>query len=641
MTKPSAPSAPPDPKLQAFVDRWKASSGAERSNSQLFLLELCEVLGVERPEPATTNPERDVFVFEKDAVLTHEGGRISTGKIDLYKAGCFLLESKQGSEADGHKLGTARRGTPGWAIAMRDAWGQAVGYTQTLDAPPPFLVVCDVGYCFDLYATFDGTRSYRDFPDALRHRLYLADLPAHAETLRTVFTDPHRLDPSKHAAKVTREIAAHLAELARSLEGAGRKPEEIATFLMRCIFTMFAEGVGLLPEGLFGRALERDWIPAPGRFQGEIEALWRTMNAGGTLFGVGKILQFNGGLFASPDALPLTKKQLQLLLEASTASWVDVEPTIFGTLLERALDPKERHALGAHFTPPAHVERVVKPTIEEPLREDWDVVRAEVRQPVESGKDEPARAAVRAYHRRLCEVRVLDAACGTGNFLYATLNLLKRLESEVLGLLGDLGEHGRILELEGLTVTPAQFHGLEIKPWAKEIAELVLWIGYLQRQLRATGDGGSVHEPVLQKYGNIECRDAVLASDGTEPVVSSDGTPLTRWDGETTKPSPVTGEPIPDETARVPVERYLNPRKAEWPRSGLHRRQPPVHRQQADAPRPRRRLSGGPPQGASGGARDGGPRHVLVEPGGDPGPFRRNPPLRPHHDELHHADLQP
>ncbi len=566
MSKPTSPApTAPNPKIAAFVEKWQGSSGAERANKDSSLRDLCEALGVPKPDPTTGDAEKDVYVFEKDAMIAHEGGKVSTGKIDLYRGGCFILEAKQGSESGSSKIGTAKRGTGGWAIAMRDAWGQALGYAQTFDAPPPFLVVCDIGYCFDLYATFDGTRNYRDFPDAQRHRIFLADLEAHADTLRTIFTDPHRLDPSNHAAKVTREIAGHLAELARSLEGAGHAPERIATFLMRCIFTMFAEDVGLLPEGVFTRSLEREWLPTPLRFQGEVESLWKTMNAGGNLFGVGKILQFNGGLFAAPEALPLTKKQLQLLLEASASSWVDVEPTIFGTLLERALDPKERHALGAHFTPPSHVERVVRPTIEEPLREEWDVVRAEVRQLVEAGKDAAARTAVRLFHKRLCEIRVLDAACGTGNFLYVTLNILKRLESEVLSLLSDLGEKETSFELQGLTVTPAQFHGIEIKPWAKEIAELVLWIGYLQWQLRATGDSGSVREPVLQKYGNIECRDAVLAYDGTEPAIDTQGKPLTRWDGETTKESPVTGEQIPDETARVPVLRYLNPRKAEWP----------------------------------------------------------------------------
>jgi hypothetical protein len=458
-----------------------------------------------------------------------------------------------------------------WAAAMQAAQGQAVGYANTFDTPPPFLIVCDIGYCFDLYATFDGSRNYRDFPSAQHKRIFLRDLGAHIETLRTIFLTPHALDPAKRTTKVTREIAGHLAELARDLEGQTYTPEDIATFLMRCIFTMFAEDAGLLPDRAFTTLLEKEWIPNPDRFADEVTQLWQKMNTGGALIGVGKILHFNGGLFADQKALPMTRKQLELLHEASRSSWVDVEPAIFGTLLEGALDPKERHALGAHFTPRAYVERLVRPTIEEPLRAEWDIVRAHVQQLVTTGKSDAARkkaiAALHTFHRRLCRVSVLDPACGTGNFLYVTLDLLKRLESEVFQLLADLGEMRTPFEVAGLTVTPAQFHGLEVKPWAKEIADLVLWIGYLQWLMRTRGDTGNIPEPVLQRYGNIECRDAVLAWDAIDTVLDDAGNPVTQWDGATTKKSPVTGKQVPDETRRVVVQKYVNSRRASWPKT--------------------------------------------------------------------------
>ena len=259
-----------------------------------------------------------------------------------------------------------------------------------------------------------------------------------------------------------------------------------------------------------------------------------------------------------------------MLHEAARCDGKNVEPSIFGTLLERALDPKERHALGAHFTPRAYVERLVRATVEEPIRAEWDVVRTLVRTVVEDGSEAKiaeAEKAVRAYHEKLCATRVLDPACGTGNFLYVTLDLFKRLEAEVVRQLRDLrpetGASG-FLDLHGVSVTPRQLLGIEVKRWAKEIAELVLWIGWLQWHFRTHGDTAP-DEPVLRDYGNIECRDAVLAWDGIEPETDASGKLVTRWDGETMKPSPVTGEPIPDETARVAVERYVNPRKAEWP----------------------------------------------------------------------------
>ncbi|MCL4806775.1 MAG: class I SAM-dependent DNA methyltransferase [Thermoanaerobaculia bacterium] len=551
--------------IAAFVDRWAASGASERANKDLFLAELCDALGVPRPDPATGDSDRDLYVFERDSVLQIEGGKVSIGHIDLYKDGCFVLEAKQGSAAEARKKGTARRDTPGWTVAMQAAFGQALSYARTLTNPPPFLLVADIGYCFDLYASFDGSTNYRPFPRPQGSRLFFKDLPAHLETLRRIWTEPLGLDPTRNAARVTRQIAAHLAELARSLEPNGHAPQRTASFLMRLLFTMFAEDAGLLPKHLFTKLLEERWVPDPSAFVPEVENLWQTMRTGGHVVGIGRIRKFNGGFFSEHEALPLNQEQLRLLLEAGKASWTEVEPAIFGTLLERALDPKERHALGAHFTPRAYVERLVRPTIEEPLREEWDLVRAQVHALVSEGKVAEAQKALKAFHERLCRVRVLDPACGTGNFLYVALDLLKRMESEVLGLLQDLGEAQGLLDLHGVTVSPAQLLGIEINPRAREIAELVLWIGFLRWQYGNLGKGATIPEPVLHDYGNIECRDAVLAWDRIEPALDADGKPLTRWDGETTMPSPVTGEPIPDETARASVWKYVNPRKAEWP----------------------------------------------------------------------------
>jgi hypothetical protein len=563
----------PNVTFDDFIARWTDSSGAERANKDAFLVDLCDALGVERPNPTTGDPQRDTYVFEKDVAISHEGGKTTIGRIDLYKHDFFLLEAKQGSEILSKKLGTARRGTPSWNIAMQDAYGQALGYARTLGTPPPFLIICDIGYCFDLYASFDGSGDYRKWPDALASRIYLRDLEKHAGTFRNIFTDPHALDQSKIAAHVTREIAGYIADLARALEAAGHKPELVAQFLMRCLFTMFAEDVELIQKGLFANALRERWIENPALFQPEVENLWQTMNEGGDLFGVGRILRFNGGLFAEPFALALTRQQLLILGLAAASDWRDVEPAIFGTLLERALDPKERHRLGAHFTPRAYVERLVRPTIEEPIRAEWEAVRAEVRLIMSEAKSDDdrkamvaARKPVYAFYDKLTETRVLDPACGSGNFLYVTLDLFKRIENEILALLHDLGDTA-IFNLHGRSVTPEQFLGIEIKPWAKEIAELVLWIGYLQWQIRNRGWMTHVPEPVLHNYHNIECRDAVLAYDRVEPAMNAEGNPINRWDAETMKKHPATGEDVPDETARVPIMKYVNPRKAEWPQA--------------------------------------------------------------------------
>ena len=468
--------------LDSFITRWSKSAAAERANKDHFVLDLCEALDVPKPEPTTGDPEHDRYVFEHDAKILHDGGKITIGKIDLFKEGSLILEAKQGSTEKSKKRGTARRDTPAWYIEMRDAFGQALGYARTQHKPPPFIIVADIGYCFDLYASFDGTTHYTSFPEPHTSRILIKDLAKHRDLLRAIFLEPHSLDPSLRAARVTREVAGHLAELAKWLEAKKHPSELVAKFLMRCLFTMFAEDVGLLPDHLFTNAIEKYWLPNPKSFVGGVQSLWKAMNDGGD-FLVGKLLHFNGGLFREPVALPLGEEGLKRLLEAAKCNWADVEPAIFGTLIERALDPRERHALGAHYTPRAYVERLVRPTIEEPLRADWDVVQAEVRQLVAAGKEDAARKAVRTFHQKLCSLRVLDPACGSGNFLYVSLDLFKRLEGEVLGMLAGLGETQKLLHMETVRVTPAQFLGIEIKPWAKEIAELVLWIGYLQWHL--------------------------------------------------------------------------------------------------------------------------------------------------------------
>ena len=508
-------------------------------------------------------------------MAVHEGDRVTTRKMDLYKEGCFVLEAKQGSDEGSKKSGTARRGTPLWENAMQEALAQTRGYVRTLVAPPPFLVVCDIGYCFDLYAVFDGSADHRPFPDAVHNRIFLTDIGKHLDLFRAIFLDPHSLDPTRRSVAVTREVASRLGTLAKELQAEKYSPEQVARFLMRCLFTMFAEDVGLLPERLFTDHLAKKWIPHPETFPADIEHLWQTMNRGGWVFGIGEVLQFNGGLFAEPSGLPLKKEHLALLLEASKSDWADVEPAIFGTLLEQALDPRERHALGAHFTPRAYVERLVKPTIEEPMREEWDTARTAAHLLVEAGKPDEAIKLVRDFHHRLCHTRVLDPACGSGNFLYVTLDLFKRLEAEVLALLKALGDQTDFLNVEGLSVTPGQFLGIEVKRWAKEIAELVLWIGYLQWHYRTHGKTPP-REPVLHDYKNIECRDAVLAYDREELVTDpKTGKPVTRWDGRTYKTSPVTGEDVPDETAQMPLYRYVNPRKAEWPEADFVVGNPP------------------------------------------------------------------
>ena len=578
-----------------FVARWGSSGAAERANYQLFLSELCDLLGVPRPDPTRPDDADNAYVFERGVTFHHPDGTTSTGRIDLYKRGCYVLEAKQGVEkreaaealadatkakAKAAKRGTAQRGSAAWDEAMLKARGQAEQYARALppsEGRPPLLIVVDVGHSIELYSEFTRTGgTYVPFPDPQSHRILLARLGDAdvRETLRLAWTDPQALDPARRSARVTRDIAQSLGRLAASLEKSGHSAETVATFLMRALFTMFAEDVELLPKDSFVNLL-KSLHGHTDQFVPMIEELWGRMKTGGfsTVLRE-KVRHFNGGLFEHATALPLTDDQFELLIEASRADWREVEPAIFGTLLERALNPIERHKLGAHYTPRAYVERLVMPTVVEPLRAEWDAAKAAAVTLDRQGKTNDAAAEVQRFHRRLCEVRVLDPACGSGNFLYVTLEHLKRLEGEVFNALNRLGHEQAALEMAGFTVDPHQLLGLEVNPRAAAIAELVLWIGYLQWHFRTRGRVAPP-EPIIKNFHNIECRDAVLAYDRTDPVLDEQGQPFTRWDGRTVKKHPVTGEDVPDETARVPLLSYVNSRPAEWPQADFIVGNPP------------------------------------------------------------------
>ena len=566
-----------------FIKRWKGSGGNEMANFQSFAGELVQLLSVEPIKVADAEGQNNDYRFERPVAFTHTGKQ-RRGRIDLYRRGCFVLEAKQGSQKPQNpdqlslltpsqapiQTGHGNRGSAGFDDTMLKARNQADNYARAVakeDGWPPFLLVCDVGHFIEVYADFSRQgQGYTQFPDGTRYRIPIDDL-AKDETrdfLRTIWNDPYSLDPALVNAKVTREIAVHLSELGKSFESQGHSAETVARFLMRCLFSMFAEDVELIPKESFTKLL-KNLRGHPEHAEPSLRGLWETMNTGGFSHALQQDLKrFNGGLFKDAEALPLNALQLGLLIEAAEADWKQVEPAIFGTLLERALDKRQRHKLGAHYTPRAYVERLVTPTIIEPLRDDWRDVQAAVQRLSADGKPAEARALVHEFHRKLCETRVLDPACGSGNFLYVALEMMKRLEGEVTALLTELGEDQAALGLSGMTVDPHQFLGIELNPWAAAVAELVLWIGYLQWHFRTHGKAAP-SEPVLRDFKNIQCRDAVLDWAERTPRLDEHGAPVTRWDGVTTIRHNVTGEEVPDPAARIQVYDYAKPRATKWP----------------------------------------------------------------------------
>jgi hypothetical protein len=630
--------------VDEFITHWSGATAPEQSISQQFLCELCDVLDVQQPD----NKRNGSYTFEFHVSESQHDGETKEGRIDLYKRACFVLESKKFQEAiseptdlelSAEKMGAIPkrkksaapvRNTERWDDAMLKALVQAERYTRALPAEepyPPFVLVVDVGHVIEIRADFSLTgRAYQPFPDPLSYRIRLEQLRDERirERLKCIWTNPPELDPSKRSAEVTRDVANYLGELAKSFEKQGHAPKAVAEFLTRCLFCMFAEDVGLLPngEGKPGfSALLNELNPSGEGFVEMLRTLFKEMNEGRkneiSVVLRRKLLKFNGGLFADDTVLPVNGTQLGILKKAASLDWKHVEPAIFGTLLERALGGEgERHKLGAHFTPRAYVERLVLPTVVEPLRAEWDNVRAaayalakrattrsakvvELMADVQrtqstgdyaaakasyklvqaekknaSADFEKARNEINSFHERLCNVKVLDPACGSGNFLYVALEHLKRLEGEVLIAAADFGENFK-LGLERQTVDPHQFLGLEINPRAVALAELVLWIGYLQWHFRTRGQIMPA-EPVLKNFKNIQCRDAVLAYDGEpQPARDKAGNVITTWDRESTKTDPASGQEVPDESKRVPLLDYTNPRPAVWPQADFIVGNPP------------------------------------------------------------------
>ena len=593
-------------RLEKLIGDLKPSGGSEMSNYQLFVERLTGALGLPQPEFAREETRFNDYVFERNVTFRHPNNTSSTGRIDCYKRRCFILEAKQSAKRrqaveteqlaiagleTTQKLGHAKRGTKSWDKVMIAARRQAEDYARALPVDhgyPPFLLIVDVGNVIEVYADFSGLgKNYDHFPDRHSYRLSMDDL-LHIDVqqrLAAIWTDPQSLNPTRRSAEVTRDIAERLARIAKRLEKK-HAPVEIAEFLMRCLFTMFAEDVGpeneaqrLIPNRGFEKLLYR-MIDTPEHFAPALESLWCVMDSGGYAPHLNaSIKRFNGSLFKNSRALKLEQDDIIELHNAAKRRWADVEPAIFGTLLESALDPAERSQLGAHYTPRPYVERLVIPTIMAALRADWAETQARIEDLRQQGNERAALRAAQAFHRKLCTTRVLDPACGTGNFLYVSLELMKRLEGEVLEAIQSLGGEpesikdypeywtkGQQLARGGgrFKVSPAQFHGLELNERAVPIADLVLWLGYLKWEIRTVGLD-KLTEPILDAYGTIKHQDALIAYDSKVPARDEQGNLITIWDGVTRKLHPITGEEVPDETVRREIYRYVKPRRADWP----------------------------------------------------------------------------
>ena len=471
-----------------FVAKWRASELKERSAAQEHFIDLCRLL--DESTPAEVDPTGEHYCFERGARKDAGGD----GWADVWKRHHFAWEYK-GKHAD-----------------LDDAFNQLRQYALALENPP-LLIVSDMAR-FRIRTNWTNSVSET-------HEFTLEDLTDAAirDKLKWAMSDPERLRPGESRQALTERAAATFASLAQSLRERGYEPQAVAHFVNRLVFCMFAEDVGLLPNNMFTRMLGHA-RQRPEDFAVLARDLFGAMAAGGRI-GFETVAWFNGGLFDDDTALPLNKAEIETTLKASSLDWSEVDPSILGTLFERGLDPSKRSQLGAHYTDRDKVMRIIEPVVIRPWLAEWETAKARIASSLER---QAAAQSAAAQNRRLRETErilgdfltrlraftVLDPACGSGNFLYLALQALKdlehrvQLEAEALGLPRAFPETG-----------PANVKGIEINPYAAELARVSVWVGEIQ-WMRRNGFTGS-RDPILKPLDTIECRDAVLTLEGIEP----------------------------------------------------------------------------------------------------------------------------
>jgi hypothetical protein len=385
---------------------------------------------------------------------------------------------------------------------------------------PPLLVLCDLDRII-VNTNFTGTVS-----TAFEIPLESLSEPRNIEIMRAVFHNPETLRPGRTSTAVTQEAAKHFAEIAAALRDRGLDPAAVAHFLDRIVFCLFAEDTSLLPDMVFSRIVEKSGGD-PARYSKMLGQLFDTMATGGD-YGVETIRHFNGNLFDDRTVLPLTSDDIKRIAAAATLDWSAVDPSIFGTLFERGLDPAKRSQLGAHFTSKADIELVVDAVVMTPLRREWDETKAIIQCLLATGRktpsDTPAKplspaarkkalgeadSILHQFLTRLRSIKILDPACGSGNFLYVALLRLKDLEQEAAVTFPS--ENGLNSYLPG--VSPSQLYGIEINSYAHDLAQMTVWIGWLQ-WIRANGFGFPANPILRPLTDNIRRMDAILSDKG-------------------------------------------------------------------------------------------------------------------------------
>ncbi len=481
---------------QEFVNKWANSPLGEKQIAQAHFLDVCRLVGVEMPGGDGKTQIGDTFVFEQS--LTTAGGH---GFADVYYENHFAVEYK----------------SPDKYKDLNAAYEQLQRYRENLKNPP-LLVVTDINH-WEIHTNFPNTekRVYR-----FSHNEIASSSDKWA-WLRAMFHAPELLHPGRNTEQVTKEAADAFQLIADNMRDWNAAPTRIAYFLTKLVFCLFAEDVGLLPtmvgepQGIFSYIIEHS-RGKPSVFKQYVQNLFVAMNEGGNLF-MRDIPYFNGTLFNVVTVEELKQEALDELATAAKLNWEAIEPSIFGTLFERSLDPDKRAQLGAHYTSRDDILLIVEPVLMQPLRREWESVQTEaapIRERFDAAQTGRAKSNARnqlldlreSILKSIRETTVLDPACGSGNFLYVSLQMLMDMEKEVI-------QHPLWTGLQMPTpeVHPRQMYGIEIDPIAHALASIVVWIGYIQWR-QNNGYSQAFSEPILEELeDNIVCKDAILAFD--------------------------------------------------------------------------------------------------------------------------------
>ena len=330
---------------QEFIRKWKPVALTERATAQEHFLDLCRLL--DHPTPAEDDPTGERFTFEKGVSKTGGGD----GFADVWKKGFFAWEYKK-KKRD-----------------LDKAFEQLTRYAAALENPP-LHVACDT-HLFRI-----ETRWTNEVP--AKYEFELDDLaePENLATLHAVFFDPEKLRSGQTRAKLTKEAADKFQTISNSLQHRNPDREAVAHFVNQLVFCFFADSVGLLPHGVWRKLLETA-SRRPEKSKQWLEQLFADMKDGGD-FNLEDIAQFNGGLFDGREPLRLEHIEIGLLFAAASLDWSLIDPTIFGTLFERFLDPDKRAQIGAHYTDPDKIMMIVEPVVARPLRREWETAKAEI-----------------------------------------------------------------------------------------------------------------------------------------------------------------------------------------------------------------------------------------------------------------------